>query len=592
MVLQDVAMTALTKSMDALSYNVKAALDFADKAQSASLALGKTYEETRVQLGGTIEGLRGDINQRFQAGILGLEAGLQGNTAGVAKLINQQQLTRTAFGKTADTVASLEAELGLSRNDTNLLSKNLIQTGTEYTISTDKLVGAIDALKATFPAQKLAGMGAEVMEAVTLLQGELGPQLAGPLQNVMKMVMDSSLQGYERLQLLGIEDVRGRLAAAKSSVEAQQILKDAFVTASDRFKSISGGVNTSFLNIAAASETFGSQTIQFTTIADNLGKRVREEGKEAADFGKTLANLKKEALVPFQEAFTVAYPFLLEAVDLLSAIINVVGQRFKDFAESLGGEAGAAKSMKQFKLFIVDVATAGIVKFETVFGFMNKFITEVIPDYTNSLLKPFQNFTGPGGTLDKIKLGFFEIIGTMAKIIEFLALGFVGKIIGLKPLSGGLDESIEKLNDRAALARSRPMLETLLPAFAVRALFGEGKSLTESTAGAFRDAVANNKSSELYMMLEGIKNDINDDKPLIRRSTRAIEEIERKTPEIKTQSQFLDETANMLGRSIEGILGIGRDSTAAEMLEELKVANEQRAAQAAKSPAEYIDTGG
>ena len=56
-------------------------------------------------------------------------------------------------------------------------------------------------------------------------------------------------------------------------------------------------------------------------------------------------------------------------------------------------------------------------------------------------------------------------------------------------------------------------------------------------------------------------------------------EINRKTPEIATTPEFLDETANMLGRSIEGILGIGKDATSAEILEELKVANQQRAEQ-------------
>ena len=582
MVLQDVAMTALTKSMDALSYNVKAALDFADKAQSASLALGKTYEETRVQLGGTIEGLRGDINQRFQAGILSLEAGLQGNTAGVAKLINQQQLTNTSFGKTADTVASLEAQLGLSRNDTNLLSENLIQTGSEFTISTDKLVGAIDALKATFPAQKLAGMGAQVLEAVTLIQGELGPQLAGPLQNVMKLILDSSLQGFERLQVLGIEDVRGRLTAAKSSAEAQQILKDAFVTASDRFKSISGGVNASFLNIAAASETFGSQTIEFTTIADNLGKRVREEGKEAADFGKTLANLKKEALVPFQEAFTLAYPFLLEAVDTFSAIINTVGRRFKAFAESLGGEAGAAASMKKFKLFVLDIAIVGVSKFETVFGFFDRFVREIVPNVFTSVYEVFNNFTKVGGTLDLIKVGFFSILVQFAKFIHYITAD----------LTGGISrDTMLSLKYAQADAQARMMADTL-PADVFERRYGKkDPTIREQVEQAMIDSVNNNEKNPTIIELKRFRDEVSKDRSLRRRSTRALEDIDRKTPEIKTQSQFLDETANMLGRSIEGILGIGRDSTAAEMLEELKIANEQRAAQDAKSPAEYINTG-
>ncbi len=65
--------------------------------------------------------------------------------------------------------------MNLSREDINVLPDGLIETGAEWGVSTDKLVQAIDALKATFPAQKLAGMGKEVMQAVTQLQGELGP---------------------------------------------------------------------------------------------------------------------------------------------------------------------------------------------------------------------------------------------------------------------------------------------------------------------------------------------------------------------------------------------------------------------------------
>ena len=54
-------------------------------------------------------------------------------------------------------------------------------------------------------------------------------------------------------------------------------------------------------------------------------------------------------------------------------------------------------------------------------------------------------------------------------------------------------------------------------------------------------------------------------------------------PEIKTTPEFLDQTANMLGRSIEGILGVGRDTTSEEILEELREANQQRAKAAAEA---------
>ena len=89
----DAAMGPLIGAMGALKDQIKAAMAFADNAQKASLALGQTYEQTRDSLGSSMEGLRGDINQRFGAAIAGMEAGLQGNTAGVAKLINQVLLT-------------------------------------------------------------------------------------------------------------------------------------------------------------------------------------------------------------------------------------------------------------------------------------------------------------------------------------------------------------------------------------------------------------------------------------------------------------------------------------------------------------------
>ena len=150
-----------------------------------------------------------------------MEAGLQGNTARVAKLINQQQLTGTAFKATAAAMASLEAGMNLSRTDTNALAESLIETGAEYGVSTDKLVGAIDALKETFPAQKLSGMGKDVMGAVAGLQAELGPSLAGPLNKVMKSVMDTSEEGFATLTKLGLGGVREQLSAAKSESEAR-----------------------------------------------------------------------------------------------------------------------------------------------------------------------------------------------------------------------------------------------------------------------------------------------------------------------------------------------------------------------------------
>ncbi len=576
--LTDVALGGLTKAMEGLSSQIRQAMGFADKAQKASLALGQTFGETNSQLGGTMEGLRGDINQRFGAAIAGLEAGLQGNTAGVARLINQQQLTGTQSAQTAAAFANLESSLQLSRDQTNNLSNSLIETGAEYQISTDKLVGAIEALKETFPAQALAGMGDKVMGAVAGLQGELGPQLAGPLQSVMKMVMDTSMDGYERLTKLGIGDVRERLAAAKSSAEAQQILKDAFVTASDNFKSVAGDASKGFFQIGVASEIFGNQAIQLTTVADNLGQRVKKEGEDAADFGMTLANLKAEILVPFQEALAKFYPIIVKSFDALSLVARRVVERFSKFLEST--LPGADKAFKVVTLKIIDFATIGLNQFDRFRKIVGAVIDDIVPKVKNffgSVQESFHNFIII--PLELVKIAFNSFMNGLDTIYGGLLLIVKGVLIALDELPlismkeeiASVDKALGKVGERM-VERGKEFeasIETI-------------KSDPLETSKAFSDKIKEiNEDPNLLgnRLLTDIRNDFENGNALQREQNKELKEINRKTPEIATSPEFLDETANMLGRSIEGILGVGRDTTAAEMLEELRVANEQRAAQ-------------
>lgn len=587
------AMTGLTKSVDMMRDQLQQALAFADKAQKASLALGQTYDTTKDQLGGTMQGLRGDINQRFGAAIAGLEAGLQGNTAGVARLINQQQLTGTAFGQTAKAFAGLESSLGLSRDQTNMLSNSLIETGQEYQISTDKLVGAIDALKQTFPAQALAGMGDKVMGAVAGLQGELGPQLAGPLQSVMGMVMDTSMEGYEKLTKLGIGDVRERLSAAKSSAEAQQILKDAFVTASDNFKSVAGNAEDGFFQIGVASEIFGAQAIQLTTVADNLGQRIRTESDQAVDFGLTLENLKAEIMVPFQEGLTNMYPFLVKLADVISGVANTIGQRFKAFTDGLGdGE----EALKNLQLGIIDFAINAMAKLRGTFAFIGNVIENGVPMLVDKIQRAFFELTREGGIMTKVKLGIQKFLASFEDAAQFL-------------LTGSADTA-SKRREQAAIREARRLERVIRQ--------NEGNTFDAMKARIAAEGAADGTTSPLGQMLadakksmdEAAKNDPTVQaleearKAIVEGNTfgrkqnenlqkiaKETEEVNRKTPEIKTSPEFLDETANMLGRSIEGILGIGKDATSSEILEELRVANEQRAAANSKTPSSKIETG-
>lgn len=571
----------LITAMDKLKDTIRDTFDFADRAQKASLALGKTYEETGTSLGGTMQGLRGDINQRFAAGIAGMEAGLQGNTAGVAKLINQQMLTGTAYKQTAKAFASLEVGLNLSRDETNVLASNLVEIGDTWEISTDNLVKSLDALKDTFPAQKLAGMGKDMMEAIAQFQSELGgAAMTKPLNRIMNMIFDTSQEGYARLAALGMVNIREQLSASKGVSAKMKLMKEAFGTGSDRVKSFTVNADKLFLMIGAAERAFGKPSLDLTTIMDALGDRIAKGGNQAADFGDTLRTLKAEALVPFQEALTFAYPLLKDIVRVMSGIAVKVGESFKGWVQGLsGGEA----VVKKVTLAMLYFAIIGLNAFDKMINKVKLLADEWLPKITEAFMGvntaihwgiviPLEALKLIWNSLMIVIEGLAEVIVVVAqKLMEFAnTLPFVSVDMAfIDALSEELSKATRERVDSIAGNVERM---ALTPAKSAE-LFK--KSLKEANADP--DLLGNKL---LKQMRDNIANDSAESLLAVNNVLKNTEEINAKTPEISTTPEFLDETANMLGRSIEGILGVGRDTTAEEMLEELREANQQRAAAA------------
>ena len=577
----DAARAPLIKAMDALKNQIQIAIGFADNAQKASLALGQTYSQTRDSLGSTMQGLRGDLNQKFSAGIAGMEAGLQGNTAGVAKLINQQQLTGTAHRATAKAMAGLESGMNLSRQDTNLLSDSLVNTGAEWQISTDKLVGAIDALKETFPAQKLAGMGANVMEAVTLLQAELGPSLADPLNTVMKILFDSSQEGMATINKLGLAGVREQLSSDQSTRESLSILRDAIGTGSDTFKRFTVGSNKNFRLVGVAGEILSQGAIHFTTLMDAFGDRVKNEDP-ARDFGLTLDNLKREALVPFQEGLTLAYPFLVKLADVLSGVANIIGQKFLAFTEGLGD---GGEALKNLQLAIIDFSVMAIGNLKSTFAFIGVLITDGVPYVIDKVQGAFYELYRDGGVLTQLRSSVHTLMAAINEASTWFLTGdsddaAVNRARKHSLKAQALDEEIynERKNTyenmKAGLVGSK---DTTSPLGMIIK-----KAADAQTAALKNDPTikALNKARESIVDGNGFARETND---ILDKANKNLDDMNDKTPEPET-NRFLGDTASMLSENLESILGIGADTTSSEMLEELRIANEQRAAQEASSP--------
>ena len=551
---QEAATGALVVAMDKLKDTLRDSIAFADSAQKASLALGLTYKEANQKLTPTMEGLRGDLNEKFAAGIAGMEVGLQGNTAGLARLVNQQRLTGTQSAKTAKTIAGLETSLGLSREQTNRLASNLVDLGEDWQISTDNLVNALDSLKATFPAQALAGMGDKTMTAMTMLAAELPVAMHGQLESVMKMILDTGEKGYERLVMLGIGGVREQLSASKNSEEAAKILRHSFKTAALEIKKIGGGAEDFYLNLGIAAETFGPAAINFTTVAENLGKRQKEEQTALNKFADTLKTLTTEILEPLQEQIALhLYPILkklvpvlkmafiglLEGVRFLFNNLTFLEDRLKQIAEWLREDTdnvsialhwGLVVPVKAVQLafnsirFVLNLLLFGTIK-----------LVEAITWAFNKIL-----FWKTGIPLEvKLPEAKLDAIKAEAGWVMFKTLHNIGS--NFERLTMDSVKSGRELRDSFEGSKNDP---TLLGNKLLGSVIDELRATYEQ-----QERTANN-------------------------TQKTAENTEPTSPE------FLEETANVLGHSIEAILGVGRDTTLEDMLEELRLANDQREAAA------------
>ena len=548
----DVAITGLTKAMDSLKASIESAFVFAQKAEKSSLALGMSFGQASDQLDGTMKGLRGDLNERFAGAIAGLEAGLQGNTKGIARLINQQRLTGTASAKTAEAFAKMEMTLGLSREATNQLASNMVELGAEFQISTDNLVGAIDMLEEFFPAQKLAGMGEEVIEAVGTLQAELGTSMAGPFKSVMNMIFDTSMEGYENLIKLGIGNVREQLGATKDVAANVRIFKDAIEKASTNFKDFAEGTGDFYSMFGVATDNFGRHAKHLITIQDAFGQRVRVEGDQTADFGDQLSVLTAEILLPLQDAFTELFPAIKNIVKVIATNLREVLEslvlRGKELYVRFGGIEGIVEKAKEKFAELKDYIT------ETLIPGIKKFIYKV-----RTIMEPMIIFLKITFSVLRIKFeSTFRTIETFKNVISKAKDVLVSFVQAIGRMLASISEKFDWIPGSGFLGDMGKFLEDL------------GKEDIKTGPGSNDQK---KKTTEEQILEEFEKLVQRDEKALAlsNKTAKNTEELNRKTPDIETSPQFLDETANMLGRSIEAILGIGVDDTQSRILEAVEV---------------------
>jgi hypothetical protein len=554
LVLEKVAIAGLNKAITELTNTMKQTWSFSDNAQKASLALGSNLRQTKDRLGPSIDALRGSLDKRFMAGMLTLEAGLQGNSAGVAKLINQQQLTGGQYQGTAKAFAKLIKIGGVQADAANALAEDLISTGNEFGVSTDVLVDAISSLESNMAAMNLAEMGPQVTEAMAQLQTQLGPELAGPLKSVMGMVMDTSIEGYANLTKLGIEGVREQLAAATTTAEATQILKDAFVTASDSFNTIAGGAKDGFFQIGIATGIFSEAAINFGPLSEALTTGLRERNQADVAYADSLSTLRSEVLDPLRETlmsiFVAVLPTVIAVFKKASQIVQIAVDKIKEFYVSIGGISTTIDFVKEnfeiLKKNIILVGTillialkpaiiaivTGLWSFVMAVGAIVLPITILIAsivflynkvDFVREGLDAFGRF------IKNVIIGSLKLLrDALAKMVS-----------GIGILIEGIAKWADILPGSDAMEDLGRGIQSMADMIGGMGEGGDGDGLSGADLdNAFQDQL------DADMRTLGIAQDSKDH----------LASIDAKTPD-PTSSAFMDSTVVDLSRSIESILG-------------------------------------
>ena len=593
----DTTMGPLITAMDKLNETVRESFQFADRAQKASLALGVSYEQTSESLGSTMKGLRGDISQKFQAGIAGMEVGLQGNTAGIAKLINQQMLTGTQYQKTAKAFATLETGLDLSRQDTNNLAASFKLIGNKWEISTDKLVTAMDGLKDTLPSQRLAGMGSGMTQAMMETLGSLGPQLMPEFNKVMRAIFDPTVEGAGVLMRLGIGNIRERLGQERDTLARSKMLMDAIEVAGGRYNKMASGADKAFFMIDKANQAYGKSGIHFSTLAAALGDRLERSGHDLTDYWNTTKNLFKEMFAGFSEGVTTAYPFFLEALKAVSSVAKVLGEQFNIFAKSLTGEHGAAKAMFEFKMAILRGAALAYEKIEFIFDLLERFITKGVPYIFDRLQAVFYQLTRPGGMITKFSYALTMLSAAMLNAAEYFTKGKADTRLkearGRAEIRG--EELWKEIDDTHWL--KKPVFSEIAgvdPHMSenMKVRYGlERQLVEEGKLNNYANMMAAKGPNALSPFAQGLKDIIkdkeNDPKSLTLKALHDLiavgekngyqnhEDHEENRRE-KNSLEFLESSANVFGGTVREILGLDSGSTIADLYKLLLEANEQR----------------
>ena len=399
----------LIRAMDQLTGAIKQSYEFTGKAEKASAALGLSFNQGLKKMGPSITGLRGTIEQQYTTGILMLDKGLRGNAAAVGKLVNQQMLTGTAYKGTIEQFARMQVMGGLSIEATNELATETREVGYTYGISTDKLIKALDTLKAQEVFLGVAGMTKSMGSSIVKLQATLGAAFdTQSIGKMMNMIVNTGTKGLQTLTALGIGDVRTRLERHRGDeVRTFAILKEAIMTAGTTLK---GFVGDSSLQFGAFTSQLDPAAQLLIPAMERLAEGTSVNAKAQVKFADLMTTLWSEVWNPIKTFVMSMQPQLKSWAKTMSSIAQWMVGNIARFFKQL---APVEKVFDSFMHTVVNVTyTVSEVLWTKILEIKNVFTNILIPVILNVV-------AGLGG-----------LYTTLKEFIENASTGFKNMLIG------------------------------------------------------------------------------------------------------------------------------------------------------------------
>ena len=463
MVLQ-AAIEGLNATVGKAIGRIENAIAISDQAQKASLSLGQSLAGGSRTLDNSIRDLKGAFGNTLQAQLVALNSGLQGNVAGVGKLINQQQLTGGNFKATARSLATFELALGLTKDQLNNLATATIETGKKYGVSTDKLIASIDSFSENFAALELAGMGDGFVNAAVDLAAQVGPAMEKQLGSVLKFLTDPSMEALAKKSALGL----GNLMESLGPSPSPEAIKQALAGAAFHIENMAGDTSKFFTGMGIVEKRFGKVASNILNINRSFNERQEIEKKNQGEFFDQISVLKNQILAPLDKLFSdELFPKVKEFVDLLGRvakpIIENIESRVRKFlsdpALALGNfvknldkvQVGFTKVINGL-ITGVNIMTRGMLKFIEQ---LNEIWTiDMLPDsaveMSKAIDKERSKVSAKTGVLGEIK-DVIELIKTNGNSYS----GFRGSA---EDISKAMDRAMERIPDSIEIQVSNAMV--------------------------------------------------------------------------------------------------------------------------------------